>query len=330
MDITRLCCNLSRCVVICSIKWGLTGRGVFLFLSIMLRVYHLLAFLPVASAALLSTSEASATNYSLWIHGRNTGTATKQGDYTDFSYWGPSSTAAGVNKKAVNWNGTGKIGDTNAAIRNALDCYCTGANFCYIAAHSAGDAQIGYALAMYGSSSRSVRDATPAADGTCGTTGATQTGWNIKWVDIASGAGGGSELANIGSWAVGDALTGDLKTATMRALYDHNQTRSSVFYMFAGAKGTLYSGALPGQDDEAVSYHSTGGISTTGSFCNAGDWFCDGALTTGTTATSNSKAKWTNHYTDFIDTNESYNHYTNGAWGGIVSAARSDMASYAL
>ena len=31
------------------------------------------------------------------------------GNYADFIYWGPSSTAAGVNKKAVNWDGYNKI-----------------------------------------------------------------------------------------------------------------------------------------------------------------------------------------------------------------------------
>ena len=294
------------------------------------RALRLLAFVPVTAAALLSTSEASATNYTLWIHGRNTSGSTTAGNYDDFSYWGSSSTAAGVNKKAVNWDGKSKISVTNDKIRNALDCYCTGSNFCYIAAHSAGNAHIGYALAMYGGSTRGVRDATPAADGTCGATGATQVGWNIKWVDIASGAAGGSELANIGSWAVSDPLTDDLKTATMRALYDHNQTRGRYLYMFAGAKGTLYSGILPGQDDEALSYHSTGGVAVTGSFCNAGDWFCDGALTTGTSATSNGKAKWSYHYTDFVDASEAYNHYSNGAWEGIVGPVRSDVVAYAL
>ena len=38
---------------------------------------------------------ANATNYTLWVSGRGV-----IGNYADFSYWGPSSTAAGVNKKA--------------------------------------------------------------------------------------------------------------------------------------------------------------------------------------------------------------------------------------
>src|SRR4051812_49433060 len=111
-----------------------------------------LAAVLSATTTLLVSSVASATNYSLWIHGRNTSQSTKVGNYADFSYWGSSGTAAGVNKKAVNWNGVGHIADTNGTIRNALDCYCTGSNWCYVAAHSAGNAQIGYALSMFGGS----------------------------------------------------------------------------------------------------------------------------------------------------------------------------------
>jgi hypothetical protein len=62
-------------------------------------------------------------------------------------------------------------------------------------------------------------------------------------------------------------------------------------------------------------------------FCNSGDWFCDGTLTTGTAATSNNVAERSYHYTDFADTSEAYNHYTNGAWGGIVGVVRADMVN---
>ena len=136
---------------------------------------------------------ASATNYTLWIHGRNSGGGTVAGTYNDFRYWGPATASAGVNKKAVNWDGVSSISATNGAILNALDCYCTGTNWCYIAAHSAGDYQIGYALSLYGGSTRQVKNATPNSAGVCGnTTGnPTQVGWNIRWVAIASGASGG-------------------------------------------------------------------------------------------------------------------------------------------
>ncbi|HEX8435487.1 hypothetical protein [Archangium sp.] len=282
----------------------------------------------IIAATALVGAEASATNYSLWIHGRN-GNTTQPGNYANFSYWGPSTTAAGINKKAVNWNGTQRISVENYRVRDALDCFCTGANWCYIAAHSAGNLQIGYALSLYGGSTRSVRNAVPNSSGVCGTTGATQVGWNIKWVDVASGAGGGSELANMGDWATSEPLTSDLVTSTARAMYNHNTTRSKWFYMFAGAKGTLYSGTLPGQDDEAVAYHSTGGVSGTGGFCNPGNLFCDGTLNTGTAATSNGKALWSYHSVSLRDDGESYDHYAAGNWAGIVGPVRNDMVTYA-
>jgi hypothetical protein len=283
----------------------------------------------VIAATALVGAEASATNYSLWIHGRNGG-STQAGNYADFSYWGPSSTAAGVNKKAVNWNGTQKISTENYRIRDALDCFCTGTNWCYIAVHSAGNLQIGYALSLYGGSTRYKKNAVPNSSGVCGNTdGTTQVGWNIKWVDVASGAGGGSELANYGDWASSEPLTTDLTTTNARAMYNHNTTRSKWLYMFAGASGTYYAGTLPGQDDEAVAYHSTGGVSGTGGFCNPGDWYCDGTLNTGTAATSNGVAKWSYHTVELRDDGEAYNHYAAGNWAGIVGPVRADMATYA-
>ena len=270
-----------------------------------------------------------ATNYSLWVNGRSSNA--QPGNHADFSYWGPASTAAGVNKVSVNWDGKSRVADQNYRIRDALDCYCTGNNWCYVAAHSAGNLQIGYALSLYGGSARTKKNATPNSAGVCGATdGSTQTGWNIKWVDVAAGAGGGSELANVGSWAVSDALTSDLKTATARAMYDHNQTRAKWFYMFAGSKGTAYSAILPGQDDEAVAYHSSGGMAGSGGagLCNPSDWFCND-LTLGTAANEGGSAKWAYHSVKFRDDSESLNHYTNGNWGGVVSKVRADMATYA-
>ena len=93
---------------------------------------------------------ASAENYTLWINGRTGGGVI--GNYNSFTYWGPSSTAAGVNKKSVNWDGYNSISSQNSKVRDALDCFCTGSNWCYVATHSAGDLMLGYTLANYGSS----------------------------------------------------------------------------------------------------------------------------------------------------------------------------------
>ncbi len=282
----------------------------------------------VAVALVCVAGGVYATNYSLWINGRNGSGAV--GNYADFTYWGPAGTAAGVNKKSVNWDGYNRVSTQNYRIRDALDCYCTGTNWCYVAAHSAGNLQIGYALSLFGGSTRNVKNASPSASGTCGDAGGTQTGWNIKWVDVAAGAGGGSELSDAGSWAVSEPLVSDLKTSTARAMYDHNQTRAKWFYMYTGAKGTLYSGVLSGQDDEAVAYHSAGGVSGTGGagFCNPSDWWCND-LTLGTSANEGGRAKWGFHSVQFRDDGESFNHYTNGNWGGVVSKVRADMAANA-
>ncbi|GAA5184720.1 hypothetical protein GCM10025771_39420 [Niveibacterium umoris] len=283
----------------------------------------------LATALALLALPALADNFTLWINGRNGGG--QIGNYDSFTYWGPASTAAGVNKKAVNWDGKSHIADQNYLVRNALDCFCTGNNWCYVAVHSAGDLMMGYTMANYGSSTRYKKTPQPNASGQCSNAdGTTQTGWNIKWVNVASGAGGGSELADVGSWAVSDVLTQDLKTTTARALYNHNATQGVWFYMYAGAKGTLYSGILPGQDDEVVAYHSTGGVSGSAgaSFCNPSDWFCND-LTLGTAANEGGRTKWSYHSVSFRDDGEAYNHYTNGAWGGIVSVVRTNVVNNA-
>lgn len=283
----------------------------------------------VLAAVTLLAMGAHATNYTLWINGRS-GTATT-GNHADFSNWGPATTAAGVNKKSVNWDGYNSIATTNAHVRNALDCYCTGGNWCYVAAHSAGNLQIGYALALYGTSSRSIKTPSPNSGGQCSDSGAgTQTGWNIKWVRVAGGAAGGSELANAGDWALTEPLVSDLKTSTARAMYDHNSTAGKWFYLYAGAKGNVWSLILPGQDDEAIAYHSSGGVSGSsgGTYCNPADWLCKD-LTLGTAATEGGRAKWSYHSVSVRDDKQAYTHSAGGSWGGIVGRMREDVVTYA-
>jgi hypothetical protein len=291
------------------------------------RFHRPLRLALLGAVAVAAASQA--TNHSLWINGRTGGG--QLGNYADFTYWGPGGTAAGVNKKSVNWDGYNHIADQNYLVRNALDCFCTGPNWCYVAAHSAGDLMIGYALALYGGSDRYRKNPVPDAGGACANSdGGTQTGWNIKWIDIAGGAAGGSELADLGDWAITEPLVSDLKTATARAMYDHGNTRGLTFAMYAGAKGTLYSALLPGQDDEVVAYHSTGGVSGNAgaAFCNPADWFCND-LTLGTAVNQGGRPKWAGHSVVLRDNGQKYNHYTNGNWGGIVSKIRADMAANA-
>ena len=278
---------------------------------------------------LLAAGVASATNYSLWIHGRTSGGAI--GNYNDFAYFGLAAIPGGVNKKAVNWDGRSSVASQSATIRSALDCFCTGNNWCYIAVHSAGDMLIGYNLANYGGSARPITNAQPNGSGVCtGGSGATQTGWNIKWVRVAAGSAGGSELADIGAWTTSEPMVQEHKVATARAMYNHNDTRGIWFYNYAGASGTLYSWALPGQDDEVVAYHSAGGVSGSGgsSFCNPGDWFCND-LTLGSGTNQGGRAKWAFHSVVFRDDREAYSHYTGRSWSGITAVVRRDMELYA-
>lgn len=346
---------------------------------------RLLAVALAAAAALVSSSrEASAANYSLYIHGysplcptisRGPGqvclsatahTPPAAPDYGDFFYFTkPGGTAAaGANPRAVNWNGQEYVSVTNKYVVNALDCYCTGSNWCYIAAHSTGDTQIAYALDKFGGTTRSVK--TPdssggSSDGTCQNvgTGATQTGWNIKWVDVAGGAAGGSELANIGNWLdrrtnditggvvqLDHTILNDLKPANARSsnFFNHNNTRGRMFYMFTGAQNFVSASLLPGQDDGVVAYHSAGGVSgDVRSYCNpwwTGDLFCDGTLTSGTDSVSCgwfcSRSKWTNHSVSYRDTYSDLLHmdlmgtaFDQQNWGELLTMLRNDMATYA-
>ena len=295
----------------------------------LLRVCLLFSFL--LGALPLS---ASATNYTLWVNGRGAGGAI--GNYQDFSYWGPGAVNAGVNKRAVNWDGAGSIAEQSGTVRNAMDCFCTGSNWCYIAAYSAGDPIVGYNLANYGGSQRPVTDAAPNGAGVCGAGGGsgggvTQTGWNIKWVRVAAGAAGGTELSDVGARATGEALARDLRTTTIRGMYNHNDTHGVTFYMYAGARGTLYSFLLPGQDDEVVAYHSSGSVagSAGGSYCNPRDWFCRD-LTYGNQANEGGTSKWNMHYVVLRDDGERYNHYLENNWQGITAPMRADMEVAAL
>jgi hypothetical protein len=292
-----------------------------------------LAALALAISSL--TGLAQATNYSLWINGR-TSTPGNINSRADFTYWGGApvlSGQAGVNPISVNWDGKSHVSTTNAGIQKALDCYCTGTNWCYVAVHSAGNLQIGYALSTAGNS---VRNSTSVpTDGVCtgATGGAKQTGWNIKFVDVAAGAAGGSELADSGAWTMSEELAQHLKTTTARAMYDHNLTRNVSFYMYAGAKGAVTSAVLKGQNDSVVAYHSTGGTSGTSGtrLCNPGQsaLTCPNDLTMGTAVNEGGSTKWTGHSVVFRDDAEQFDHYANQNWEGVVSKVRTHMINTA-
>jgi hypothetical protein len=187
-----------------------------------MRTQALAAALALGSCTLLAAASASAANYTLWVHGRDS-----SGIPAGFSYWVDhtgynvtncasynvatsssigetdvcTSGAGYATPVAVDYDGTQHISTTNPTVTQAMNTYCSGSNTCYIECHSAGCAQVGYTVAN-----------TTAPSG----------GWHITWVRTAGSAAGGSELANSGSWLTGYAIDSDLHTGTMRGMYNHD------------------------------------------------------------------------------------------------------------
>jgi hypothetical protein len=112
-------------------------------------------------------------------------------------------------------------------------------------------------------------------------------------------------------------------------MYNHNITRDIWFYMFAGANGTAYSWLLPGQDDEAIAYHSSGAVSGSsgGAYCNPRDWWCND-LTLENRVNEGGWPKWDHHWLTFRDDGEGYKHYIEGVWGGVTAIMRQTMVTY--
>ena len=259
----------------------------------------LLAALTAAAslfATFAFTSEASATTYSVYLHGRNT-----DGTPSGWSYW--SYQRPGTTPVVINYNGRSHISSANPTVRAGLNTYCSGSNYCYVAAHSAGCAHLQYAIDKYGP-------------------------YNIIWVDGAGCASGGTELSDDWSWTQGDDLASDLKTGTIRSMYNHNNMRGAWFYLFGGAKGGAAAMLITGQDDGAVGYASSLGRSKTGDFCNPGDsWWLDTCDEVGMgTSTGN---RYSYHYVYYRDSSENKDHYVGSGSGGIPSPMFSDMGAYA-
>ena len=253
--------------------------------------------LVVAALLLGWTAPALAATYSLYVHGRTggvTGCNVSQPTPSGWSYWN-GKIQPGVNPVPVNYDGTAHISVANPTVRAALDRYCTGGNSCYVACHSAGCAHVGYALDLFGGR------------------------WNILWIDAAGSAEGGTELSDYLGWATCDALGGDLRTGTVRSLYNHNDLRGASSHMFAGAKSTAYFFVLPGDDDGVVPFHSAGGMSSTGRWCKKGTWLCD-------TLPPSTTGKYAYHSLWFRDDAGAYDHYVAT---GIPNVMASDMAAYA-
>ncbi len=137
-----------------------------------------------------------------------------------------------------------------AQLRTVLDTYCLGDDWCYVYTYSNGAAVISRALSVY------------------------STDWNIYFVMQSGGNEGGSELSQTG-WAaeifLGCDMADEITPSDHRSGWNHNDTGGNTFYTVSGEDGWWYSSwLLPGEDDGAVAFHSSGGFISTYSV----DWLC--------------------------------------------------------
>ena len=194
-------------------------------------------------------SSVSAGEYVVFVHGRSSnhcGTGT-----TDVNnYWGNAKNiSTTLTKYFVGYDGSTdprSSGSCRAqtSMYTVMQAVCTGANSCVIICHSAGCYATEYFLDK------------------------TTTTYNVKRILASSSAAGGSDLANAAFWP-SDGMVTALKTSNARGSYNHNNMKGIGVYAIAGYKGTFGASAiLPGEDDGAVSFHSTCGINTTGSYSN--------------------------------------------------------------
>ena len=248
-----------------------------------------------AAVAITASSEASAANYVVYVHGRSqtywTGnTYTYGSGYTTAmcDYNATTATLAQANTSAgatgIHWNGSAWQTDFNGeGLQNCLANYCSGSNSCIAITYSNGTHQVNYTLANYPSKVS-----------------------NLSYVFSGSGAEGGTELLDNYGWAesalidacevVMEPLCGfglwcspggicgglpfypsgvdaDLFTSTARNDYNHNLTNGRIFYQISGQmNATILSTnlmnwtatLLPGSSDGVVSFASTYGCSSAG------------------------------------------------------------------
>ena len=198
----------------------------------------------------LAATSVSAVESVIFVHGRSStnhcGTTTTDNG----NYWGNAKNiSTTLTKYFVGYDGSTDprtFGSCRAqtSLFTVLEARCKGTNSCVVICHSAGC----YATEHFIDKSTTV--------------------YNIKRVLASSSAAGGSDLANAAFWP-SDGMVTALKTGNARGSYNHNNMRGIGIYAIAGYKGTFGASAiLPGEDDGAVSFHSTCGINTTGSYSN--------------------------------------------------------------
>jgi hypothetical protein len=173
--------------------------------------------------------------------------------------------------------------------------YCSGADTCFVYTYSAGDAVVGYLFANRA------------------------TNWNVGFVNVVAGAGGGSRLAGDIAALLGCPLANDLTESNVRNAYNHNDTNAEMVYRLGGYKelfesriacvtgsalnwlsfGLVDHHCLSGKNDGAVEYHSAGGYSTAGvyaDFWNSGSHWAPGYSQSYLAPSGSDEGRGLNHY----------------------------------
>ncbi|MCR9144012.1 MAG: hypothetical protein NXI24_17325 [bacterium] len=237
----------------------------------MKRLSVLFVILFVAGA-----TELAAADHVIFVHGRSGSNHCGTGTSDVNNYWGNSKNInTSVTRYYVGYDGSKdprSWGSCRAQsnLYSVLESRCTGSNRCKVICHSAGCYATEYFLDK------------------------TSRSYNIDWVMASSSAAGGSELADLAFWASNDMVSA-LKTGNARGSYNHNDTKGVGIWSLAGYDGDWYSAwYLPGEDDGAVSFHSTCGHSSKGSHsrCN--------------------KSKYSNHYIWGGNSSSDYSSYKQG------------------
>lgn len=215
----------------------------------------------LAATVLTSAAGLSAGTYTLYIHGKgadacsisSTDSASKWTTSDSYGVSGKNRSQGVYVKRFVNYHATQDPRTSGSCraqtqVYNAIKTYCSNGNKCSIICHSAGC----YAMDYYFATQTAAR--------------------SINWVVFAGSASGGSELANLTSGPLpNNNMTAALRTSNARS-FNHNNSPVTL-YQIAGYKGAAWSFALPGEDDDAVSFHSACGYNKTGNMthCNDGN-----------------------------------------------------------
>ncbi|MCB1179100.1 MAG: hypothetical protein KDK36_16055 [Leptospiraceae bacterium] len=210
-----------------------------------LIVKSLILFLALAGTL-------SAGTVNIFVHGKSGQNHNGVGTTDVNSYWGSNANSVSGTKYFVGYDGTTDpttYGTARAQtnLTTAMNTYCKGTNYCKIICHSAGCYATEYWLSNLGAT-------------------ASSKGYKITGVTALAAASGGSELASalngITFGYAGNAMDKALIVGTARSRFNHNNTAGVTVAHVPGYKGMAGASLiLPGEDDYAVSYHSSCGYS---------------------------------------------------------------------